>query len=66
MLVNRLTLVLNLPGPLAGFINFISLSYHFESFARGLIDTRDILFFALSSWLFLYLNTRALIFRKWK
>jgi len=63
MLVNNFTQ--NLPAFLAGFFNFISLSYHFESFSRGLLDSRDISFFLLTTGLFLFLNTQVLIFRKW-
>jgi ABC-2 type transport system permease protein len=66
MLINRLTLTLNLPQWLAEGINFISLAFHFESFSRGLIDSRDLAFFILSTVLFLFLNTRVLIFRKWR
>jgi ABC-2 type transport system permease protein len=66
MLVNQLTFSLNLPQWLARFINFFSLSYHFESFTKGLIDSRDLLYFVLSTCLFLYLNTKVILFRKWK
>jgi ABC-2 type transport system permease protein len=65
MLLNQLTFSLNLPQWLAESVNFISLSFHFESFAKGLIDTRDIVFYALSAVLFLFLNTRVILFRKW-
>ena len=50
---------------LASLINFVSLSFHFESFSRGLLDSRDMAFFLLTTWLFLFLNTQILIFRKW-
>jgi ABC-2 type transport system permease protein len=66
MLANRLTLAFDLPQWFAGTINFISLSFHFESFSKGLIDSRDLAFFILSTVLFLFLNTRVLIFRKWR
>jgi ABC-2 type transport system permease protein len=66
MLMNRLTLTFDLPQWLAEGINFISLSFHFESFSKGLIDSRDLAFFILSTVLFLFLNTRVLIFRKWR
>jgi ABC-2 type transport system permease protein len=56
----------DLPAPLARAVNFISLSFHFESFSRGLLDSRDLAFFLLSTGLFLFLNTQVLIFRKWK
>jgi ABC-2 type transport system permease protein len=65
MLINRFSLSFDIPQPLAEFINFVSLSFHFESFSRGLIDSRDLAFFVLVTLLFLYLNTRVLLFRKW-
>ena len=55
----------NLPQALAGFVNFISLSFHFESFSRGLLDSRDLAFFILTTLLFLFLNAQVLIFRRW-
>jgi len=63
ILLNALTQ--DMPPLLARFINFISLSFHFESFSRGLLDSRDIAFFLLTTGLFLFLNTRILILRKW-
>jgi len=66
MLINQITMSTNLPHWLARSINFISLSFHFESFSKGLIDTRDLMFFVLSTALFLFINTRVILFRKWK
>ena len=63
MLVNNFTQ--NLPPYLADAVNFVSLAFHFESFSRGLLDTRDIAFFLLTTFLFLFLTTRVLIFRRW-
>ena len=54
----------HLPPTLTNLINYFSLSFHFESFSRGLFDSRDIMFFLLTAALFLFLNTRVLIFRK--
>jgi ABC-2 type transport system permease protein len=65
MLINQLTFSLDLPRPLADGINFISLAFHFESFSKGLIDSRDLAFFVLSTVLFLFINTRVILFRKW-
>jgi len=65
MLVNQLVFTLNLPAPVAAFFNFLSLSFHFESFSKGLLDSRDFLFFIISTVLFLYLTTRVILFRKW-
>ena len=63
ILLNALTQ--DMPSVLAVFVNFVSLSFHFESFSRGLLDSRDIAFFALTTGLFLFFNTQVLIFRKW-
>jgi ABC-2 type transport system permease protein len=65
MLINQFTLNFDLPLPLAGAVNFFSLSFHFESFSRGVLDSRDLAFFLLSTALFLFLNTRVLLFRRW-
>ena len=66
MLVNIITFSFNIPFWLARFINFFSLAYHFENFTKGLIDTRDLAYFVLSTALFLYLNTKVVLFRKWR
>ncbi len=56
---------LNLPGWIADLFNFISLSFHFESFSKGLFDSRDFGFFLISTFLWLFLNTRVILFKKW-
>jgi len=66
MLINQITNTFNLPHSIAQIINFFSLAYHFESFSKGLIDSRDLAFFILSTALFLYLNTKVILFRKWR
>jgi ABC-2 type transport system permease protein len=63
MLANNFSQRLS-PG-LAAFVNYFSLAFHFESFSRGLLDSRDIAFFLLTTTLFLFLNTQVLVFRKW-
>jgi len=63
ILVNNLSP--GLPPGLAAFVNYISLSFHFESFSRGLLDSRDIAFFVLTTVLFLFLNVQVLVFRRW-
>ena len=55
----------DMPPALAAFVNAFSLTFHFESFSRGLLDSRDIAFFLLTTGLFLFLNTQVLVFRKW-
>jgi ABC-2 type transport system permease protein len=65
MLINNLTFSLNLPFWLTEFINFISLSFHFESFSKGLLDSRDIVYFTTSAILFLFITTRVILLRRW-
>ena len=64
ILINNLSP--GLPPALAAFANFISLSFHFESFSRGLLDSRDIFFFLLTTALFLFLSAQVLIFKRWE
>ena len=65
MLIGPLTFAFNLPYWLNECINFISLSFHFESFSRGLLDSRDIVYFLASAVLFLFITTRVILYRKW-
>jgi ABC-2 type transport system permease protein len=65
-LINNISAGINLPQAVYSGINFFSLSFHFESFSRGIIDTRDLGFFIISTVLFLFLNTRVILFRKWR
>jgi ABC-2 type transport system permease protein len=64
-LMNRFVLSQSPPETLAAALNFLSLSFHFESFSRGLIDSRDLAFYVLSTALFLFLNTRVFLYRRW-
>ncbi|MDR2952102.1 MAG: ABC transporter permease [Treponema sp.] len=65
MLINQAVYSFNLPQWLAQGISFLSLSFHFESFSKGIIDSRDLAFFLLSAALFLYVNAKVILFRKW-
>jgi ABC-2 type transport system permease protein len=65
MLLTQFTQMPAIPVRLAEILNFFSLSFHFESFTRGVFDTKDAVYFILTTLLFLFLNTRVLLFRKW-
>jgi ABC-2 type transport system permease protein len=56
----------NLPSALASFINYLSLAFRFESFSRGLLDSRDMAFFLITTILFLFFNVQILVYRRWK
>lgn len=64
-LVSQVNRVFAVPPWAAEAVNFISFGHHFSNFQRGLIDTRDLLYYGIVSVLFLYLNTKTLVFRKW-
>jgi ABC-2 type transport system permease protein len=55
-----------LPLGLAPVLQFLSVSYHFENISRGVIDTRDLIFYASLTFFMLYLAHNTLESRKWK
>jgi len=63
-LLGSLGQLLSLSGWFSRVLTFISFMPHYESWNRGIIDTRDALYFLLVTALFLYLNARALVARK--
>ncbi|MCL2276703.1 MAG: ABC transporter permease subunit [Treponema sp.] len=66
MLSDMITRFFNFPRWLASFINSFSLAYHFSSFTKGLLDSRDLAFFIISAALLLFINVRVILFRKWR
>jgi ABC-2 type transport system permease protein len=53
------------PGFLVPFFANLSLSYHFDSIGRGVVDSRDVLYYLSIIGFFLYLNVRSIESRKW-
>ncbi|HKK65466.1 MAG TPA: ABC transporter permease [Clostridia bacterium] len=62
----QLTMFADLPGPFSDLLRYLSLHSHFQSFTKGLVDTRDVSFYLVGIGLFLYLNMKILILRKWR
>jgi len=54
-----------LPEALGEVINYLSLSYHFPDFMRGVIDTRGIIYYLSITVLFLFLAIRSLESSRW-
>lgn len=54
------------PDFLAGIFNYLSIDYHFNNITKGVIDTRDIIYFLSIIVLFLTLTTHIVESRKWK
>jgi ABC-2 type transport system permease protein len=63
-LLNQVNFLVALPRWLAAVFNYVSFGQHFESFRRGVIDTRDMLYFLLVTAAFLALNVQVLVRRK--
>lgn len=47
-------------------IRYVTLFYHFDTFVKGLVDTRDILFYLSLTVFFLFLSVRVVEARKWR
>lgn len=45
-----------LPAPIVGFLQFLSANEHFTSISRGIIDSRDIIYFVSLTALFFSLT----------
>lgn len=54
------------PPFLAGIFQYLSVGYHFSNFTRGVIDTRNVIYFVSAIILFLRLSVVVLESRKWK
>lgn len=55
-----------IPASLVGFFQYISIGYHLSNISRGVIDTRNIIYFLSLIVMFLYLAIYILHTRKWK
>lgn len=53
------------PGFLASILEYLSIDYHFSNIARGVIDTRDLIYYISAIILMLYLSTVVLSKRRW-
>lgn len=59
--------VVNLaPDYLAEILKYLSLSAHFDSMGRGVIDSRDVIYYICIILFFIFLNLKSIESRKWK
>jgi ABC-2 type transport system permease protein len=61
-----LVAAVGLPAAVVDTVRFFSLDGRYASFQRGILDTKDALYFLWFAGLFLYLNTKVLVLRKWR
>ncbi len=55
----------SLPNALVAPFSYLGLGRHFASMQRGVIDSRDVLYYLTVIWFFLSLNTRLIASRRW-
>jgi len=55
-----------LPAALASAFEFLSIDYHFRNISRGVIDTRDLVYYGSMIFLFIYLAVKTTESRKWR
>ncbi len=65
LLVDSGAVLSKAPAFLAPAVEFLGVRTHFESIERGVIDSRDLLYFLSVTGFFLYLNVRTIESRKW-
>jgi ABC-2 type transport system permease protein len=58
--------VIFVPSFMATFFEFLSTDYHYENIARGVIDSRDVIYFLSLTFFFLFLTVKSLETRKWR
>jgi ABC-2 type transport system permease protein len=54
-----------IPSRFVAFFSYLGLGTHFESIGRGIIDSRDIIYYLSVIGFFIFLNIRTLESRKW-
>ena len=55
-----------MPSYIQGLIQYISVDFHLSNMSRGVIDTRNLIYFISLITFFLFMTTRILEMRKWK
>ncbi|MDC1050784.1 ABC transporter permease subunit [Candidatus Marinimicrobia bacterium] len=59
-------LLIFVPSFMAGTIQYLSVDYHMSNMSRGVIDTRNIIYFISVVGIFLFATVQSLSIRKWK
>lgn len=57
----------NLVGPgLSGFVEYLSITQHFDGFTKGILDSRDFIYYLLFVIFFLFLTQRQVESHRWR
>jgi ABC-2 type transport system permease protein len=65
-LAGQVPALLVLPRWIAATLQWLSLDVHFDSFGKGVFDTRDALYFAVLTAGFLFFTTKVLLLRRYR
>ena len=55
-----------MPSSIQGIVQFLSVDFHLSNMSRGVIDTRNLIYFISLIAFFLFMTARVLEMRKWK
>ena len=55
-----------IPASLTGLIQYLSVDYHLSNISRGVIDTRNLIYFSSLIGFFLFITIRVLEIKRWK
>lgn len=66
LIVGEDIVLMAVPSGIAPILSYLGLSSHFQSLGRGVIDSRDILYYLSVVFFFLFMNVRATESRKWR
>ncbi|MEE2858302.1 MAG: ABC transporter permease subunit [Candidatus Neomarinimicrobiota bacterium] len=55
-----------IPTSLTGLVQYLSVDYHLSNISRGVIDTRNLIYFGSFIGFFLFISIRVLEIRRWK
>ena len=66
LIVGEDIVLMSAPSVVVPLFTYLGLGAHFESVSRGVIDSRDLIYYLSVIGFFLFLNTLALESRKWK
>lgn len=66
LVVGETIVTSSMPDFLVGFMHYASLGSHFSSIGRGVLDSRDIIYYVTLIIFFLWLNLKAIQVRAWK
>jgi len=66
MILYLLVRFMKMPLLINEFFGVFSFFSHFDSFNKGLLNTKDVAYFGVFTVFFMYLNVKILIFRKWR